>query len=178
MYYREASEAIAKCLSTNLEDTDVLDGTLSLLEQQSPEKIGSQRRISANMDALETFKLMLDDIDFAGASPRLGTPSPPKLVIRNVDVSIRPEILLHAPGKSGMKLIGAVKLHFPRTFPLDDDAGSYVSALLQEWCRTHMSDDGTTHGPLCYVIDVGSKRACKGVKSVAQRMRDLGPVSL
>lgn len=72
MYYREATEAISLCLSSNLENTAVLDKAIASLEQQTPEKIGTQRRIEANIDALEAFQTMLDDIDFKDATPQLG----------------------------------------------------------------------------------------------------------
>src|SRR5688572_25506176 len=63
MYYKEAAEAVSTCIASNLENTEVLDRAIRLLEQKTSEKIGTQRRISANIDALESFRLMLDDID-------------------------------------------------------------------------------------------------------------------
>ena len=112
---------------------------------------------------------MLDEIDFKGAIPSLGEHSPPRLMIQNVDVSIRPEIILKGFGKSGKLLAGALKLHFPRTFPLGTSAG-YVSALLQEYAKAYLSNDGEAFGPYCFVIDIGSKTICAGVKATAARM--------
>jgi len=73
---------------------------------------------------------MLDDIDLKDAEPSLGDHAPPKLTIRNVEVSVRPDILLKGIGKKKQPLVGGIKLHFPRTFPLNASAG-YVSVLLQ-----------------------------------------------
>jgi hypothetical protein len=171
MYYREAAETIAICISSNLENIAIIERTIAGLEQQNPDKIGSQRRVQANIDALETFEAMLDEVDLKGAKPLLGEHAPPKLTIQNVGVSIRPEIILKGAGKSGNPLV-ALKLHFPRTFPLGDSAG-YVSALLQEYAKTYLAGDGEAHGPYCPVIDVGSKKVCPGVKSVIARMRDI-----
>jgi len=70
-------------------------------------------------------------------------------------------------GKAG-PLIGALKLHFPRTFPLGGSAG-YVSALLQEYVKTYFSNDGDAYGPYCPVLDVGSKKVFAGVKSTIAR---------
>lgn len=173
MYYREATEAISMCLASNLENTSVIDRAIASLEQQTPEKIGTQRRIEANIDALETFQTMLDDIDFGDAIPKLGAQSSPKLTVQNVEISIRPEIILNATGKKGAALVGAVKLHFPKTFPLGDEGGAFVSALLQEYGKTYLQDQGEPHGPLCYVIDIGSKKVCPGVKSVVNRMKEI-----
>ena len=90
---REAAEAISACIASNLENLDALDRQIRILEQQSPDKIGTQRRIASNIDAIETFKMMLDDIDLKGANPSLGANSAPKITIQNVEISIRPEIL-------------------------------------------------------------------------------------
>ena len=115
---------------------------------------------------------MLDEIDFKGATPSLGEHSPPRLTIQNVDVSIRPEIILKGVGKSEKLLAGALKLHFTRTFPLGASAG-YVSALLQEYTKAYLANDGEAFGPYCFVIDIGSKTICAGVKATAARMKDI-----
>jgi hypothetical protein len=172
MYHREAAEAIATCIASNLENTSVIEKTIASLDQQNPDKIGTQRRIQANIDALETFEAMLDDVDLKGATPTLGEHAPPKLIIQNVEISVRPEIILAGSGRGGRALVGAMKLHFPRTFPLGDSAG-YVSALLREYAASYLADDGEAHGPFCPVIDVGSKLMVPGVKSVIGRMNDI-----
>lgn len=172
MYYREATAAISSCLASSLEDVSAVERSIRVLEQSTPEKIGTQRRLAANIDALESFLLMLDDIDLEGSTPRLGPHQPPHLMIQNVRVSVRPEVLLVGNGKSGAKLVGAIKLHFPKTFPLDDDCAGMASAVVQEWCKTNLPD-GTTYGPMCKVLDIGSRRVCPGVKSTVARMKEV-----
>lgn len=173
MYYKEASEAIAQALSSNLENLVPVDNALKLLNQLTPEKIGTQRRVAANIDALETFQLMLDDIDLKGANPRLGDIAPPKLTIHGVEISVRPEVRLSASGKSGAALVGALKLHFPRTYSLNEDSAGYVSAILQEWCKVHLLTEGAPNSGLCCVIDVGSQKVFPGVKATTARMKDV-----
>lgn len=173
MYYKEAGEAISLCIASNLEDQSSLERALLILNQRTPEKIGTARRISANIDAIETFMSMLDQVDLMGAKAILGNNSAPKISRFGVDISIRPEIVLYGKGKSGKSLAGALKLHFPRTFPLNEESAGYVSALSQEYCRTHLSADHEAFGPYCCVIDVGSKAVYPGVKATAMRMRDI-----
>lgn len=173
MYYREASDAVSQCIASNLENTAVIQRTIALLEQQSPEKIGTQRRIASNVDALETFETMLDDINLLEATPNLGQHSQPRLKIHNVDVSVRPEIILTGEGKKKTPLIGALKLHFSRNFALDEDAGGFVSAILQEYSKTYLIGNAEPYGPYCMVIDIGSKHVWPGVKSTANRMKEI-----
>lgn len=172
IYHREAAEAIASCVASNFENVSVLDRTIAVLEQMNPEKIGAQRRITSNTNALERFKAMLDDLDLGSAVPALGENSPPKLTIQNVAVSVRPEIILSGKGRKEAVLVGAMKLHFSTTNPLDDTAGAYVSTVLQEWAKAYLTA-GETYGPYCYVIDVGSGKAHPGVKATTARLRDV-----
>ena len=172
MFHKEAAESIATCIASGLENVDVLDKRIAVLDQMECEKMGAQRRVNANIDALESFKLMLDDIDLKGADPVLGAQSVPKLTVHGVAVSVRPEIVLKGIGKSGA-LAGALKLHFPTTFPLSEETAGYVSALSQEWSKIHLCDDGTAHGPYCMVLDVGSRKVYAGVKATANRMKDI-----
>jgi hypothetical protein len=173
MYYKESSEAIASCIANGLEAFTGIYNTLSILSQSTSSKVGTQRRINANMDALETFESMLDDIDLKGSVPSLGAHLPPKLMCRNVEISVRPEVILRAKGKGKSAIVGATKLYFVRTYTLNDDSAGYISAVLQEWCKAFLPDDGLVSGPLCPVIDVGAKKVWPGVKATTARMKDI-----
>lgn len=169
VYYREAQEAVTSCVASNLEDVADVERQINILNQQRPETVGTQRRLAANVDALEAFLLMLDNINFAGARPELGANDAPRLMVRNVAISVRPEIILRTEGRSG-PLVGAVKIHFPKTNPLTEAGAGYLSAVLQEWCAVHMAEAGTPSGPLCYVVDVGSRNSYAGVR--ARRLKE------
>lgn len=172
-YYREAEKAVAMALASSLEDLSPVENTIKVLEQQNPENIGTQRRILSNIDALQSFLAMLDDIDLPG-KPTLGAQTNvAKLTRHTVEISVRPEIILHGEGKSGVALCGAVKLHFPRTYSLSEEAAGLVSAVTQEWCKDKMSTNATVSGPYCCVIDIGAQKFYPGVKSTIARMRDV-----
>ncbi len=115
---------------------------------------------------------MLDDIDLKGGDPSLGAHAPPKHTIHNVEISVRPEILLRGEGKTG-ELIGAMKLHFPTIFHLNKDTAGIVSAMVQEWCRTHIAGASTVWGPYCSVLDIGSRSFYPGVKATAARIKEV-----
>jgi hypothetical protein len=42
MYYKEATEAISICIASNLENTSIIERTIATLDQQKPDKIGTQ----------------------------------------------------------------------------------------------------------------------------------------
>lgn len=116
---------------------------------------------------------MLDYIDLQGGTPELGDNSPEKLVIRNVEVSVRPEIILTGAGKSGKPLIGGLKLHFPKANPLSKEAAGFISAALQMYCRDCMPDDGHPHHEYCMILDMASGQVWPGVKAIKQRQGEI-----
>lgn len=70
VYYREAQEAIARCIASSLEDIASIDRQINILNQQSPDSVGAQRRLASNVDALEAFLDMIDDLVTAHPPPR------------------------------------------------------------------------------------------------------------
>jgi hypothetical protein len=78
----------------------------------------------------------LDDIDFGTATARLGAQKAPHLILGGVEVSVRPEVTLHSKSKSGEDLVGGIRLHFPKTEPMDEEQANLVSApkiILERW---------------------------------------------
>lgn len=173
MYYREASEAVASCLASNLEDLSSLARTQRVLEQKTPEKVGTQRRINSNIDAIESFDALLDSIDFHGGTPELAPHTAERLVRHTVEISVRPEIILRGTGRGGKPLVGAMKVHFSRTRPLNEESAAYVSAVVQEYCREKLVRDEEVYAPYCFVVDIGSMEVYSGVRSTVQRMKDV-----
>jgi len=173
VYYKEASEAISQFLSSNMQDISILDRAIRILEQKSGDTIQAQRRINGNIDAIENFQLMADDIDFGAMEPSLGASSPDHLKIRGVSISVRPEITLIGRNKRGQIQNGAIKLHFSKNFALSEDASAYVSAILNTYTHDFLMNDGAVSSSYCHVIDVGSRTIWPGVKAVRQRMKDV-----
>lgn len=174
MYHREATEAVSQYIAQGAIDSSPISAKLATLGQATPEKIGTARRINANIDALERFLEMLDDIDLMDADPQLGANNAPKLSFHNVQISVRPEIILRGDGPKGAKCVGAIKLHFSKTRPLGEEAAGYVSAVVQEFCKLHVvKDNETVHPGYCQVIDIASGKVYPGVKATTQRMKDV-----
>jgi hypothetical protein len=172
-YHREASEAVSQYISNGAIDITPIERALRVLSQQTPEKIGTARRINANIDALETFSSMLDDINLEGANPFIGSQSGPVLTYQNVTISVRPEIVLRSTVKK-KRYVGALKLHFSKTHPHNEESAGYVSAALNEFCRVHLvQDDEIVNPTFCKLIDVASGKVFDGVKSTKKRLADI-----
>jgi hypothetical protein len=69
---------------------------------------------------------------------------------------------------------GLLKVHFPRTFPLNEDSAGIISAILQRYRRDVLARNGEEpYAPYCSVVDVGSQRFYEGVRATANRMREV-----
>jgi hypothetical protein len=119
-------------------DFGILDNSISALSQKVASNIYETRRIAGNIDAIETFNGLLDDIDFGTATARLGAQKAPHLILGGVEVSVRPEVTLHSKSKSGDDLVGGIKLHFPKTEPMDEEQANLVSAPMNAFCKDHL----------------------------------------
>ncbi len=173
-YYKEAEQAASRCMASNFEDTAILVSAIEVLEQRTSEKVGTVRRINGNIDAIEAFAGMMDQIDFKGGMPELGEHAPPRGRIHDVDISVRPEIVLRGEGKGGQPLVGALKLHFPKSFALNEESAGFVSAILQRYAEMHLATGNqNAYWAYCSVADVGSRRFYPGVRSIAARIRDV-----
>jgi hypothetical protein len=173
MYHREAVEAVSRYLASDQLSTDGIDNQIAIIKQQEPASIGAQRRLTSNIEAMERFLGMLDDFDFKDAEPELGAHSPPKLTFHGVEISVRPEIILRGKLK-GKKVVGGVKLHFPKGFEMTTETAGYVSAATQEYCKRHIAgDDEVVYHEYCQVFDVGSGQVFAGVKATKARLKDI-----
>lgn len=172
-FYKEAGETIANAIVDGLKDTSHLERALKLLGARNPATVHEHRMVNGNIDAIETFMNLMGDIDLEGLEPRLGSHQALPLVIHGVNISVRPEVTLHAKKRGGEPLVGGVKLHFPKAFPLKDDAGEYISTCLQLYCRDHLSDFGSASHTHCYVVDMAGAKVLSGVKAIKARTRDV-----
>lgn len=177
-YYKDAAEAIAKCIVDGLEDLKPLEIAIRSLEQRVPKTIGEQRKFSGNIDAIETFISIMDNVDLKGVEPRLGEHKAPHVIMSGVEVSVRPEVTLHGQKKSGEGLIGGIKLHFPKSFPLNEEAAEYISTGVQLYANDHLYAHGAASHKHCYVIDMASAKVYAGVKSIKQRTKDMQDTTL
>lgn len=172
-YYREAAEAATLFVADGADDVPKLMQRIQVLQQQNPEKVGTARRLKSNIDALQKFEGMLDELDLKGGVPELGTNKATPLVYYGVQVSVRPEIILRCSGPKGKKYIGALKFNFSTGFVHNEESAGYVSAMVQEYLRQHVVSDEVIKSDLCQVIDVGGQNIFPGVKSTAQRLADV-----
>lgn len=174
MYHGEAADSVINYVVNGCDDPSYITKVIASMKQLTPTKVGTARRINSNIDSLETFLEMLDDIDMQGAQPDIGANKSPPLVFHGVEISVRPEIILRGNGPRDKKYVGALKFHFSKTRPHTEESAGYVSAALQEYSSRYLAQgDEIVNSSYCFVIDVASGKVFPGVKSITKRLTDI-----
>lgn len=71
-YYRDAEEAISQFITSGLQDIGILERKMATLDQSKAETVYQTRRVAGNIEAMEQFTTLLDDMNLFGAVPQLG----------------------------------------------------------------------------------------------------------
>lgn len=128
--------------------------------------IAQDKNLSA--DAIDSFLDISDELPTNYKLEKTPANTTATLVISGVDVSIRPDVYIK---NDNNEVVGAVKLHFPKSNPLTTTSGDYVATALKAFLEENTS---TPINPkLCIVIDVPSSTVITAPKAAKKRMMDL-----
>jgi hypothetical protein len=106
---------------------------------------------------LERFLDISDAFELDGLKPSHGEHDPAKLSISGVQVSVRPDVILHGTYR-GKPVVGALKFHFAKTNELTEEAGLNVTTVLQQYVSEHLvRGSEIVSARHCAVLDVFSK---------------------
>ena len=169
--YRDARDAIVEFIASGMSEEEQL---LSVAEKLRSDVSGSdfarQDRI-ASAEAIDNFlevsdQIELDDLTVVPAD-RTSTAS---MHVAGVRVSVRPDAYL----KNAITgdIVGAIKLHFPKTTPLNDTSSKYVATTLKVFLSEEQGAKFVDHKK-CYVVDVSTQTATCAQKSYKKNMSDI-----
>lgn len=67
--------------------------------------------------------------------------------------------------------VGGIKLHFPKTNPLNASSAGFVSAMTYEFCSQHHA--GQPSPKFCMVVDIASGTFFPGPPSTKARLKEV-----
>lgn len=171
--YEEAQDTIVEYFtSKNREESIIIEKIGDLLNKKSKSAFELQKAQGC-ADALEFFYDNSDLLDIpAEAKITSGLSSYKKLKVQEVDVSVRPEIILRGENKKG-KYIGAVKFYFSKTYELNDNSGEYIATIVHKYLDDNICTDEKCDLKYCYVFDVFNKKIYTAPKSFKRRRNDI-----
>ncbi|MEN5117547.1 hypothetical protein ABE488_09490 [Luteimonas sp. TWI662] len=169
--YMDAREVIVDFLASGkTDDNKLVMRAKALRSDSSGTEFARQDRI-ASADAIESFLEVADQIELADLEVvPLDNSTSAEMQIEGVSVSVRPDVLF----KDAMTkdVVGAVKLHFPKSTPLNENAAKYVSTTLRVYLTDELNSVTADHRK-CYVVDVSTQTVTCAPKSFKKNMSDV-----
>lgn len=120
--------------------------------------------------ALQSFIKVANDIPSGGLLSHKTPDNVAKMEISKVSVSVRPEILLSRQDAPD-KFIGAIKLYFSKSVPLEKGPGEFVASIVYRYIAECLSTEATAEYKHCFVLDVLTGRLFTAPKSYKNHMK-------
>lgn len=152
--YNEAQEIITRYIVGGAKDDDYLNREIERLYEEGSTDSWQAQNSQLCAEALESFLYVVDALNTDGLTLQWGDLQPPKLQIGEVEVSVRPEVVVTRKNRLGDQCVGGMKLYFPKTYPLSKAAGEYVATTVYQFVTEHSSVPGKPDQGLCSVVDV------------------------
>ncbi len=153
-----------------IDDEKLIAAAKRLRTEDAPTEFSQQDK-SASADAIENFLdtyelIEIDDLKVVPADKNTSE----RMTISGVSVSIRPDAYLEDPITGDIK--GAVKLHFPKTTPLNEISAEYVATAMKVYIEQEKKSAVVDYKK-CYVIDVSTKQVTHAPKAYKRKMNDI-----
>jgi len=175
--YGDAQRAVVDHLINGRDDPGVLSRHLHRLAEWEPGPDNSDYDAQRNRDcrdAVEAFIAMIGSLpSLDGFSVSAGPPDSPRLAAGGVSISVRPEVIIRGVCRSGDPVVGAVKLHFSKSFRLDERAGGYVGTMLHQFGEQHLVGRGHAVPRNFHVVDVFGGSVFTAPRAFARRRSDV-----
>ena len=165
--YTDARESISNFIAENIGEQDLIDVAENLRNKIYDSKFISQDK-NLSADAIDDFLEISDQLPVGYKLEKVAANDASTLNFSGVAVSIRPDIYL----KNDInEIVGAIKLHFPKSNPLTIVSGEYVATGLRFFVQEKTSK--LIDHKLCIVIDVPSSNVITAPKAGKKRMNDI-----
>lgn len=172
--YRKAYDPIYQFLVSGGFDIEHIYNAIDNLRSS---KDGSEWESNDNQntaDALESFIDIADDFFDDNIDYLRGEHNPAKLEIAGVEISVRPDFILHFR-KKNIDCIGAIKFHFIKDEDraLSVEGSQYVGVLLYEWLRKFGTQCRTPVHGKCFVVDCFRKKVISAPANYRRRLQHI-----
>lgn len=170
--YREASEAINRFLLEG-QSPDFLQAEIERISGIEPNTPWQAEDYALSSEAIESFLDIYGDLPLDGCELERGDPEAAPLLVAAVQVNVRPDAISRSTNRSGGQTVGAIKLYFPKTVSLSDDAGAYIATTLHQYVNEYFSAYGSADYRRCHVVDVFGQQIFTAPQSFIRRRRDI-----
>ena len=165
--YSDAREGIVDCISGKISEDELAQIAEDLRNKEYDSKFISQDK-NLSADAIDGFLEISDQIPENYRFEKVPANEKSTFQISGVDVSVRPDVYIK---NDENQLVGAVKIHFPKSNPLTTASGEYVATALKVFIQDGAKNQ--VDHKLCLVVDVPSSSVITAPKAGKKRMNDI-----
>lgn len=170
-YYEPARATILDFMLGRTDRVGMLERMETLVSSKH-ESSWSKHRANGCAEAVLRFLDLEPRLDFRGMKP-VQMEEYDRLDVCGVDVSVYPDLVLEGIDARGKPLLGALKLHFPKSHPHTEAAGEYVATLLRMHAMLALGKEGRVREDACFVVDVFSGNVMSAPRGYKRRWRDI-----
>lgn len=165
--YADARNSISNFISGNISEENLIQIAEDLRNKSYDSNFTAQDK-NLSADAIDDFLEVSDQLPIGYKFEKVSANNKSALEISGVAVSIRPDVYLK---NDNDELVGAIKLHFPKSNPLNTASGEYVATALRAFIQENTSN--IIDPKLCIVIDIPTASVISAPKAGKKRMNDL-----
>lgn len=165
--YTDARESIVDCIAGNISEDQLTQIAEDLRNKEYESKFTAQDK-NLSADAIDSFLEISDQLPENYKFEKIPANEKSTMGIAGVDVSIRPDAYIK---NDNDEVVGALKLHFPKSNPLDKNSGEYVATALKTFIQENA--ENTIDHKLCIIVDVPSSSVISAPKAGKKRMIDI-----
>jgi len=175
-YYDPVRDAVVSHIANDEADLSLLCDAIKKLEGEAPASSWKEQRLQSSLDAIAAFRSQFDSI--LGQEEIYAVPARKTdlayIHINDVEVSIRPDLLVYGKDGRGKEIVGAIKLHFSKNHPLNDVSGKYVATLLHRHVEERLANnDLHPSRKWCLVLDIFEGERFIAPRSYKRRRENL-----
>lgn len=166
-YYEEAVDTMRLFYAQGMDET-IIQQKIDELDQRIPGTDFEEQKTRGCLEALEAFLELSGELDLSEYEVTLGDPRPARLVVGNVAISVRPELLLY----KGEALVGAVKFHVGKGTVLSPEHADYVGTTVHQYIEEVLGGEELRQRDI-YVVDLFRSRVRRAPQSYRRRRQDI-----
>lgn len=168
--YDPTREIVQRFLSGAIPNTQDLQVSIDEYSAITVSGDFDERMKKINIEAMGNFLKLAPTLDFGEAKITIGEHAPPKLMLADVAVSVRPDLLL-TMSKKGAKLRGAIKLNISKGATHTKDSAEYAGSILRHYLAGQEGGDECDYR-CCYTLDVFAMKLVESPKALTNRIKD------
>lgn len=159
IYYQDAQDAIQQFIAGGMSKEEILASRIDDIYSRSTASKYEHTRSISNAEAIDSFLQFYENIDLADLAPSIAPDDQPKLRIGEINISVRPEIILNGDHKRYGQVVGGIKLYLVKrdTARLDNELGKYPSSILYNYLGQQNPNRRPLHQS-CIIVDVFGKK--------------------